>query len=303
MTLSDDPPAPDELDITALMHSALPSYVVKCLILAGYDEKEVIKSMDTSEKVGNSISMIEQYIEERHKDDPDLIPGVSTTHPEFPFQFPPGHRIRICNFVRKVKDMCKDYKSFDKQTCNSDRSVAMIKKCKVATTDASRAFTEPLSAKEIACQVHGSIHKWTQQPKNAAFRLLEDGTHFSVHIIEEAKHCFSVKVTCTSCHTAIRLQKINQHYQISNWTKHVKNCATPTKNLSSQSKLNQLLLKGSLTSTERKRKSSCVNSQLPVSNAAKSSKCSENSKTVCTENISKYSANNAFNTSDSQVFQ
>ena len=103
MTLSDDPPAPDELDSTALMHSALPSYVVKCLILAGYDEKEVIISMDTSEKVGNSISMIEQYIEERHKDDPDLIPGVSTTHPEFPFKFPPGHRIRICNFVRKVK--------------------------------------------------------------------------------------------------------------------------------------------------------------------------------------------------------
>ena len=41
MTLFDNPPAPDELDITTLMHSALCSYVVKCLILTGYDEKEV----------------------------------------------------------------------------------------------------------------------------------------------------------------------------------------------------------------------------------------------------------------------
>ena len=71
--------------------------------------------------------------------------------------------------------MCKD-KSFDKWTCNSDRSVA-IQACKVATTDTSGAFTESLSAKEIACQ---GIHIWTQQPKNAAFRHLEDRAHFSV---------------------------------------------------------------------------------------------------------------------------
>ena len=46
--------------------------------------------MDTSEKVGISISMIEQYIEERHKYDPDLIPGVSTTPPELHFGFHQG---------------------------------------------------------------------------------------------------------------------------------------------------------------------------------------------------------------------
>ena len=73
----------------------------------------------------------------------------------------------------------------------------------------------------------------------------------------------------------------------------MQNCATPTKDLSNQSKLSHLLLKISLTSTERK--ASCVKSQLPTyivtSNTAKSSKCPENSNTVCTENISKHSAN------------
>ena len=32
--------------------------------------------------------MIEQYIEERHKDDPDLIPGIGTTPPEVHFSSP-----------------------------------------------------------------------------------------------------------------------------------------------------------------------------------------------------------------------
>ena len=58
--------------------------------------------MDTGEKVGISISMIEQYIEERHKDDPDLIPGVSTTFPEFHFTF---HQDIKFGYVRKVKDI------------------------------------------------------------------------------------------------------------------------------------------------------------------------------------------------------
>ena len=108
--------------------------------------------MDTSEKVDISISMIEQYIEERHKDDPKLIPGVSTTPPDFHFTFHQRIKIWICNFVRKVKDiaMCEG-KSFHKWTCNSDRSVA-IQTYKVATTDTSGAFTKPLSVKEIACQ-------------------------------------------------------------------------------------------------------------------------------------------------------
>ena len=131
------------------MHSALLSYVVKCLILAGYDEKEVIKSMDTSKKVNISISMMEQHIEERHKDDPDLIPGVSTTPPEFYFTFDQGIRFRYV--ILLGESMCKDNKSFDKWTCNSDRSVA-IQTCKVTTTDTSGAFSEPLSTKEIACQ-------------------------------------------------------------------------------------------------------------------------------------------------------
>jgi len=37
-----------------------------------YDEKDVIQALDTTENEGNSISTIERYINERHRDEPEL---------------------------------------------------------------------------------------------------------------------------------------------------------------------------------------------------------------------------------------
>ena len=50
----------DDLDITTLMQSELPPCVTKCLLLSGYDEKDVIQAIDTTENEGNSFSTIEQ---------------------------------------------------------------------------------------------------------------------------------------------------------------------------------------------------------------------------------------------------
>jgi len=55
------------------MQNELPSYIVKCFSLAGYDEKEVIKSMETSSKDGNSISTIKKLRN-------TLIKGIKMTH-------------------------------------------------------------------------------------------------------------------------------------------------------------------------------------------------------------------------------
>ena len=41
------------------MQRELPPYVMKCLLLSGYDEKDVIQTMDTTENEGNLISIIE----------------------------------------------------------------------------------------------------------------------------------------------------------------------------------------------------------------------------------------------------
>ena len=73
-----EPPSTDQLqdftkvDVNLLMQEQLPSYVVNCFHAAGYDELEVIASMDTTEGETNSISKIKKYIDSHHKSNPDI---------------------------------------------------------------------------------------------------------------------------------------------------------------------------------------------------------------------------------------
>jgi len=70
------------------MQHNLPPYVMKCLLQSGYDEKDVIQAMDTTENEGNSISTIERYINERHRDDHELNFGLCSGNPSLPFSSP-----------------------------------------------------------------------------------------------------------------------------------------------------------------------------------------------------------------------
>ena len=84
--------------VVTLMKQRLPEYIVNCFISSGYDEMEVISTMDTSDKEHNSIDKIEKFIQRKYAN--------SAAHNPFPsptFEFPPGHRIRICNFVKEVE--------------------------------------------------------------------------------------------------------------------------------------------------------------------------------------------------------
>lgn len=256
-----------EIDVLALMQKELPPYVVKCFLLSGYDEKEVIKSMDTSDKEGNSISTIERYIDQRHKNDPSLFPEGTTEGSQFAFAFPPGHRIRICNFVRKVKDLCNP--PF-KRACTPTTDLAMkAKKCKTETalsTTNARPSVEVESVMEISDQVHDSICKWTQHPKNTEYCQLEDKKDYTV-LVNQNEEGLSVKIACTSCRTAIRLQRINKHYQISNWCKHIRKCLASKKNPTNQPKLDERFFKGS-TEKEMSVKKTSNNANLAKSTAS-----------------------------------
>ena len=53
------------------MKEKLPSYVVNCLQAAGFDVPEVIVDMDISQGPGNSITVIEEFIEKRYPRDPE----------------------------------------------------------------------------------------------------------------------------------------------------------------------------------------------------------------------------------------
>ena len=80
------------------MKKSLPSYVVKCFTAAGFDTLEVIAKMDVSDHPGNSIEQIEQFISDEYPNDPEYKRGK---------KFPPGHKIRIQDFVNQVKQSRK----------------------------------------------------------------------------------------------------------------------------------------------------------------------------------------------------
>ena len=95
--------AGSELDVIALMHERLPQYVVNCLLASGFDVADVIMSMDVSDKAGNSIEIIEKFIGEHFADNKDYNNMPVLAHSPTPFVFPPGHKLRIRNFVLEVR--------------------------------------------------------------------------------------------------------------------------------------------------------------------------------------------------------
>ena len=50
-------------DVESFMQYKLPPYVVKCFLATGFDTPDVIASMDTSENPGNSLAIIESFID------------------------------------------------------------------------------------------------------------------------------------------------------------------------------------------------------------------------------------------------
>ena len=77
---------------------------------------EVISNMDVSENPGNTISKIENFIERNFPGDCRYVLFSLTHSTEYSqhqaqhstelttnFEFPPGHRERICSFVKEVR--------------------------------------------------------------------------------------------------------------------------------------------------------------------------------------------------------
>ena len=147
--------------MTPFKHDFYP-YVMKCLLLSGYDEKDFIQAMDTTENEGNSISTIERYINERHRDDPELNFGLCSGNPSLPFQFPPGHRLWICNFVKKVKEKCNPSL---KRKCDSSKSGGAVKRsrCNNNKPVVNNSSAKSISTNDIISQVTSFIEDWVKK--------------------------------------------------------------------------------------------------------------------------------------------
>ena len=215
-----------KVDVLSLMEKRLPRYVVNCFQAAGFGEIEVIASMDVSESEANSISKIEEYIQRRHKSNPEMLPPCCSPEPinSLPFEFPPGHRIRICKFVHEVKQIYKNkHSSLKPASTKHAGSVTTAKKAKLIEQPVDQV---PLSVDEVNCQVHESIDDWIRKQKLMYLSSLKEGKHYSVTVNNRNNGQIAVAVHCTMCRTSIHLHPQSNHFQISNWTRHTKKCAS-----------------------------------------------------------------------------
>ena len=148
----------EETDFFSSMRAALPEYVVNCFLAAGYDVPEVVASMNTSEEPGNSIDLIEKYIHDHHSEDPNCR-FYPLSDAGKPFRFPPGHRIRIQNFVYEQKQKkIVDIRVCRKRKVASSDNVSSCKKGRDSTYS-SESETETTIASTLE-QLRVSISKW-----------------------------------------------------------------------------------------------------------------------------------------------
>ena len=166
-------------DVVTLMKQRLPEYIVNCFMSSGYDEMEVISTMDISDKEHNSID------NRKYANRAECNPFPSPT-----FEFPPGHRIRICNFVKEVKKL--------RESCESDKNVRTRKRGKPISHVhlKSNVFAEKrqkhledseedpsdvqesnvLSVMGVSKQVRSSLRKWMAK-QNDQLRQLHEANH------------------------------------------------------------------------------------------------------------------------------
>ena len=185
------------------MKEELPAYVVKCFIAAGFDTLEVIAKMNISNKPGNSIELIEQFISDEYPNNPEYMRSK---------KFPPGHRIRIQDFVNKVKHLMKP--QLGKRTVSGGRS-NQPKKTKANSGDTSD-FDQPGNVGDIRRQ----IAKWQQTQKEPNVRKLKEHEHFEVSVTSTGAAYISCKICMKKCQLGSKKNK----FLISNWTRHAVKC-------------------------------------------------------------------------------
>jgi hypothetical protein len=158
-------------------------------------------------------------------------------------EFPPGHRIRIVNFVKEVKERLeasqkKSRKKMHLGHSPSKRHLASQqttlprekgKPSKKLNTGTSSSETEIVDTSDAMAQLVKSIDQWKSKQSEGHLQNLQVDVHYTIEFAhdEEAQ---VVKIRCIPCNSLVVLHRIdrtdiNIHFKLSNWTRHVKKCS------------------------------------------------------------------------------
>lgn len=203
-------------DALQLLQEKLPSYVVNCFIATGFDDVESIVEMDLggTSSARDSISVIEQYIDQRKVELPNCMgPSCSST---LPFEFPPGHKIRIKKFIQYVKSLYGD----------SDTVEDTVKHNGPKKRKVQSGPNDGLNIPTVKNDILKRISSW--------LRKFEDGKFmnepYEVIVTRTTPNDDLVaSIWCgRGCGKSFVVQRVinssTQTWMLSNWTKHFKKC-------------------------------------------------------------------------------
>ena len=201
------------------MREKLPPYIVECLIVSGFDAIDSIVEMNTEDGPKNSIDLIETYIEKRKESFPQCM-GPNQI-PNTPFEFPPGHRIIIEKFVNNVKHHYR-IKKVTVQDMKPRKTNQRPKKRKIESSDATDEDDYISSVTEEICK---KVFKWSSENCD---EVSQENVHFTVNVcrntLDSSEIVASIRCKCGSSQTINRKPTGSKPWQLSNWTKHYKQC-------------------------------------------------------------------------------
>lgn len=225
----------NETELAELMKKKLPLYIVNCLQAAGYDVPEVIVDMDITQEPGNSIKQIEEFIEKRYPDNPEYYgyePSAASNR--LPFEFPPGHRVRICKFVEDVRTRLRQKR---RSPASEKSKQKTCKRLKLTMQDENEGGSDTdldqVSVYSITQGIRSSVRTWLKVQKEVRLRNFSENKDFVIQVarVVKSNQSFSVHIRCLGCNSSISLQRNKfDSYKISNWTRHVKKCKTKPPN-------------------------------------------------------------------------
>ena len=228
------------------MKKELPEYMVNCLSVAGFDNIYAVCSMTFSPDERNSIDKIEEYIEKRKKYLPSCLGPHYLADTSLPFEFPPGHKILLENFVLQFKEahpsICNKYTHSigSKNKCTTNEKPS--KKPKVIPTE---------DIPTVSNDVRRKVSQWLASYNNGEFADCKEGEDYEIVVrrssdLSTSECTVAIKCHCSRSEKSLinvqRRQTGTNQWSITNWSKHFKNCKKKIKKQDTQDNLHSFFL-------------------------------------------------------------
>ena len=211
-----------------IMRTNLPEYVVNCFVAAGFDTLEVIADMDTSGEPGNSLQLIEDFINNEHPGNTKFTHGTTAAST---FKFPPGHRQSIAKFVQQTKLQEEEMRRLRRKRENGGfctmpkrwKTACLNSKEMGANNSTSSSSTEIIDQSSLVADIRRQVAKWQRSQQDSKLRELTEHEKYEVRVkLEGGKLIPSIQ--CNVCTKSYSLGLKGGRPLISNWTKHLSKC-------------------------------------------------------------------------------